>query len=93
MGVREVPESGAVISHKILLALDVGQSGEVPVVPLVHCLQAEEVGRNTGRSSRSFALPSESRGVVGESVDGALTAVNVVHKHVVLSNGASELEI
>jgi hypothetical protein len=84
-----VPEARAVVSHDIMLSLlDVGQSGKVPVVPPVHCLQAKEVGMNTGRSGRPFALPSERRGIVSERVDGALSEVNVVHKHVVLSNGA-----
>jgi hypothetical protein len=76
-----------------MLALDVGKPGKVAVVPLVNGLQAKEVGRNTGHSSRAFALPSERRGVVSERVDGALAAVDVVHQHVMLSNGDGDFKI
>ena len=81
--VRQLPKSRQIISHDIVTPLDVGQSCKTAVEPLVSCLQAKEAGRNAG-SSRPFALPSESRGVVSERVDSGFTAVDVVHEHVVL---------
>ena len=62
-------------------------------MPLVNSLQAKEVGRNSSSSSRAFGHPSERRGIVSESMDGALTAVNVVDEHVVLRNSAGEFKI
>jgi hypothetical protein len=63
-----------------------GKPRKISVVPLVDRLQAKEVCRHSGSSCRSFALPGKRRSVVSESVDGTLSAVNVVDKHVVLGN-------
>lgn len=76
-----------------MISLDMCQSGEIPVVPLVNSLQAQKVSRNARSSGRPLALPSECGGVVRERMDGALTTIHVMNKYVMLSNGSCELEI
>jgi hypothetical protein len=81
-----MPETRQIIRHHIIIAFDVGESDEITKVTLVNGLQAEEVGWNTGSGGRSLSHPGESRGIVGEGVDGTLTAVDVVYQDIVLRN-------
>jgi hypothetical protein len=62
-------------------------------VALVDGLQAKQVHRRAGFSSRALCLPSKGGGVVREHVDCALTTVNVVNQDVVLGDGASQLQV
>jgi hypothetical protein len=62
-------------------------------VALVEGLETEEVGRDARGGGGALGLPGEGRRVVRERVDGALTAVHLVDKDVVVRDGPGELEI
>jgi len=88
LGVSQVPQAGAVVSHDVGWARDVVMQGQVPVVSLVECSQAEEVcGRPCG-SGGALAVPVQRGCVVSKVVDGALSNVSSLGQDVELGNGA-----
>ena len=56
-------------------------------------LEPQQVGRRTCGSGGAFPLPVHGRRVVVGVMDGALSDVRKLSKHVILCNGASEFEV
>ncbi len=84
---------GAVVRHHVGVARDVGKPRKVTIVALVDGLEPEQVGRNASGGGGAFLLPGKGRSVVRERVNCALAAVHVVDEHIVVRDGAGELEI
>ena len=63
------------------------------MVSVMYGWQWKWVGGPAVGSSRAYAWPSEGWGVVRGRMEGTLTALHVVHEHVVLRNSPCELEV
>ena len=75
LGVRQVPQAGAVVSHGVGGARDVVVLCQVSVVALVEGCQSEQVGCRSSSGGGPLAVPVQSRGVVGQVVDGVFPDV------------------
>jgi hypothetical protein len=93
VGIREMPETGAVIGHGVSWSRDVRDSDRVAVLALVQGLEAEEVRGRARGGGAAFRLPGGCRGVVREGVYSFLTDIQGVDKNIVMGDGAGELEV
>jgi hypothetical protein len=86
-------QAGRVVGHGVGRAGDVEISRVVPMVLLVHCLEAEEVGRGAGGGRGPATLPANSCNVVGARRNGTLADIIVVGRDVLLKDGRRELQV
>jgi hypothetical protein len=88
-----VPQAGAVICHLVRFALDVLEDGKVTMVTLVESLKPEKVRRDTSSRCGALGLPGQGRGIIRQGSNGAFANVSMVGKHVMVGNGASQLQV
>ena len=93
LGVSQVPQARAVVSHDVGGARDVVVLGQVSVVPLVEGCQAQEIGSGASGGSGALTMPIQSGCVVREVVDGLLPDVSSLGQDIQLGNGAGQLQV
>ena len=69
---------GQAVRDEVVHPTDEIYAGDVAVEPLVHCLQLQQVCWGGGAGRGTFALPPESRRVVGPRQYGALLHVKTL---------------
>ena len=75
LGVRQMPQTRAIVGHDVSWTWDVIVQCQVAVMPLVEGHEAEQISRWSCGSGGPFALPIHGGRVVGAVVHGALTDV------------------
>ena len=88
LGVSQVPKAGAVVSHDVGWARDVVMQGQVPVVSLVECSQAEEICCRSSGGSGALTVPVQRGSIVSQVVDGSLSNVSSLGQDIELGNSA-----
>jgi hypothetical protein len=79
-----MPEALAIFGHGIGGTLDIVEESKIVEVALMQTRDAKKVGGWLSHSSRTFAVPDNSRDVVAKASGGKLVAVHFLHHEVLM---------
>jgi hypothetical protein len=93
VSVREVPQTGCIVSHGIDDTRDVGDFREISVVVPMEGKEAQEVCRTAVVGDGATLDPGYGRGVVAERSKGKLAAVSDVGEDILMAEDAGEFQV
>jgi hypothetical protein len=93
LGIGQVEQAGRVVCQFVGRAGDVSEDVMVTVLPLVQACVSEQVGSRARGGGGVFRLPADRWDVVAQSGEGAMAAVELVHRDGGLAQGTGKLQI